>query len=255
MKFDYIIMNPPYGERKGSVAKEIIDRTIEMVDKNLIVLAPIRSSQNQISHISNIKYLGNANNYFTAKCPALSINVIESKEVNVYKDLVEARLNKKQLYYLEKVKEYNKTHKPFYKGLHNYCNLTRKEELKDVPEELLFVVTTWCPADKVHKEKSEDRDHNLDHLPINWREMSMIYTIEFSSKVEIDNFTKWWYRIPGKSPEAQKTLIYFILDILSEGYNGGPSIRKYPIAFPNLDWTYPWTDEEILEEINITNFF
>ena len=147
---------------------------------------------------------------------------------------------------------YNSSHAPFYVTAHGYCTPKRKEALKDINEDLLFVVPIWCANDKIHKgNRSEDVRHNLLGQPINWRTPSSIYAIQFDDPVKLQNFKNWWYRVPGKGVDAQRTLIYFILDLILEAYAGSPSVKKYVWFLPHVDWSRPWTDAEILAELNL----
>ena len=254
--FNKIIANPPYGSH-GSLSKKIINALLEnKVANEMVVLAPIRSSVDVIDYIDDIHYLGNLNKYFEVSCPAISINRIVSKKVCKYTDLADARKDEKQLQFEKAVRLYNSSHEPFYVTTHGYCTLKRKEALKDVNEDLLFVVTTWCSFDKVHKgNNAEDTNHNLLGQPINWCDKSSIYTIQFDDPVKLQNFKNWWYKVPGRGVDAQRTLIYFILDLLCEAYNGTPSIKKYVWFLPHVDWSHPWTDQEILKELGLPEDF
>ena len=108
----------------------------------------------------------------------------------------------------------------------------------------------------MHKgNNAEDTNHNLLGQPINWRDKSSIYTIQFDDPVKLQNFKNWWYKVPGRGVGAQRTLIYFILDLLCEAYNGGPSIKKYVWFLPNVDWSRPWTDAEVLKELELPEDF
>ena len=252
--FTKVIANPPYGSH-GTLARSVINR-LQPLAQETVVLAPIRSSVDVIDYIEDIHYLGNLNKYFEVSCPAISINRVVSKKVCKYTDLADARKSEKQLQFEKAVRLYNSSHEPFYVTTHGYCTLKRKEALKDVNEDLLFVVTTWCAFDKVHKgNNAEDINHNLLGQPINWGDKSSIYTIQFDDPVKLQNFKNWWYKVPGRGVDAQRTLIYFILDLLCEAYNGSPSIKKYVWFLPNLDWSRPWTDSEILKELGLPEDF
>ena len=252
--FTKVIANPPYGN-KGSLSKKIINSLLEnKVAEEYVVLAPIRSSVDVIGYIEDIHYLGNINKYFEASCSSISINRVVPKKVCKYKDLVDVRKSEKQLQFEKAVRLYNSSHEPFYVTIHGWCNLKRKEALKDVNEDLLFVVTCRCALDKVHK-NAEDTKHNLLGQPINWGERSSISTIQFDDPVKLQNFKNWWYKVPGRGVDAQRTLIYFILDLICEAYSGGPSIKKYVWFLPHVDWSHPWTDQEILKEIGLPEDF
>ena len=252
--FNKIIANPPYG-RRGSLSKKIINALLEnKVAEEMVVLAPIRSSVDVIDYIDDIHYLGNINKYFEANCSSISINRIVPKKVCKYKDLVDVRESEKQLQFEKAVRLYNSSHEPFYVTTHGYCTLKRKEALKDVNEDLLFVVTLWCAHDKVPK-NAADTKHNLLGQPINWGKRSSISTIQFDDPVKLQNFKNWWYKVPGKGVDAQRTLIYFILDLLYDAYGTTPSIKKYVWFLPHVDWSHPWTDQEILKEIGLPEDF
>ena len=254
--FTKIIANPPYGTH-GSLSKKIVNALLESkVSGEMVVLSPIKSSVDVIDYIEDIHYLGNINKYFEASCSSISINRIGSKKVCKYTDLADARKSEKQLQFERAVRLYNSSHEPFYVTAHGYCTLKRKEALKDVNEDLLFVVTLWCAHDKVPKgNNAEDTKHNLLGQPINWRDNNSIYAIQFDDPVKLQNFKDWWYKVPGKGVDAQRTLIYFIFDLLCEAYGVTPSIKRYIWFLPNLDWSHPWTDQEILKELGLPENF
>ena len=252
--FNKIIANPPYGMR-GSLSKKVINSLLEnKVAEEYVVLAPIKSSVDVIDYIEDIHYLGNLNKYFEATGSSISINRIVSKKVCKYANLTDVRKSEKQLQFERAVRLYNSSHEPFYVTTHGYCTLKRKEALKDVNEDLLFVVALWCAFDKVLK-NAADTKHNLLGQPINWGERSSISTIQFDDPVKLQNFKNWWYKVPGKGVDAQRTLIYFILDLLCEAYGTTPSIKKYVWFLPNVDWSHPWTDSEILKELGLPEDF
>ena len=252
--FGKIIANPPYGAH-GSLSKKIVNALLEnKVAKEMVVLAPIRSSVDVIDYIEDIQYLGYLNKYFEASCSSISINRVVSKKVCKYKDLADVRKSEKQLQFERAVRLYNSSHEPFYVTTHGCCTPKRKEALKDVNEDLLFVVASWCANDKVHK-NAADTKHNLLGQPINWDKRSSICTIQFDDPVKLQNFKNWWYKVPGKGVDAQRTLIYFILDLLCEAYSGNPSIKKYVWFLPHVDWSKPWTDAEILKELGLPEDF
>ena len=53
-------------------------------------------------------------------------------------------------------------------------------------------------------------------------------------------------------PLAQRTLIYFILDLLCEAYNGGAFYQEICVR---VDWSRSWTDAEILKELELPEDF
>ena len=64
--------------------------------------------------------------------------------------------------------------------------------------------------------------------------------IFFNTPIEKDNFTDFWYR-NGKNGLMHK---------LIKGLN--KSSGTIELAIPRVDWSHPWTDEEILKEYGYT---
>ena len=258
--FTKIIANPPYGS-KSSLSKKIVNTLLEnKVAKEMVVLAPSKTFYGVLDYSKELKcvssYLNKTVIFEDAAVETLFLDHIVSEKQNKYKEPSDFLLDEKHKVFRNAVIEYNSSREPFYVTAHGYCTPKRKEALKDVNEDLLFVVPLWCAGDKVHKgNNAEDARHNLLGQPINWRTPSSIYAIQFDDPVKLQNSKNWWYRVPGRGVDAQRTLIYFILDLLCEAYNGSPSIKKYVWFLPNVDWSHPWTDQEILAELNLpTNF-
>ena len=252
--FDLIIANPPYGNQGACLAKKINSVLVNFAEQT-IVLAPVRSFLSKIENLDNEVYLGNLSSIFPdANCPAGALALFRHSTVNKYKDIEDLVLTTKHKILVKAIANYNEMHEPFFTSLLGYCTSKQKASFHG-DESLIFVVTNWCAADKVHANKSADRDHNLDKKPLEWKDSCKNYGIVLKDKDSYENFTKWWYKTPGRGVAAQKTLIYKILEILALVGNGGPSINKYPKYFPNLDWSYPWTDQEILKEIGLPEDF
>ena len=106
--------------------------------------------------------------------------------------------------------------------------------------------------DGIHTENSIDVNWN-NHLKseeemtpyiIRWYESKNTCVcgqfILFNVKKEKDNFTDFWYR-NGKDGLMHK---------LIKGLN--KSSGTIELAIPRVDWSHPWTDEEILKEYGYT---
>ena len=254
--FTKIIANPPYG-KSSSLSKKIVNKMLEnKVAKEMVVLAPPKTFYGILDYSKELKCVGRYRDktcdFKDASVENLFLDHIVAEKQNKYKEPSDFLLDEKQLQFEKAVRLYNSSHEPFCVATHGFCTLKRKEALKDVNEDLLFVVTAWYANDKVHKgNNAEDRNHNLLGQPINWRDRSLTQAIQFDDPVKLQNFKNWWYRVPGKGVDAQKTLIYFILDLLCEAYGGDPSLKVYLKFLPHVDWSHPWTDQEILAELNL----
>ena len=254
MSFDLIIANPPFGNQGACLAKRINPILANLAEQT-VILAPVRSFLPVIENLDNEVYLGNLSSIFPGvNCPAGALALLRRSTINKYKDIEDLVLNTKHKMLVKAIADYNKIHEPFFTSLLGYCTSKQKASFHG-DENLIFVITNWCAADKVHANKSADRDHNLDKKPLEWKDSCKNYGIVLKDKNSYENFTNWWYKTPGRGADAQKTLIYKILEILALVGNGGPSINKYPKYLPNLNWSRPWTDAEILAELELPEDF
>ena len=261
--FDLIIATPPYG-KSSSLSKKIVNKMLEnKVAKEMVVLAPPKTFWDLLPHLDSFHIVGNISGLFdmTSKESGdlLSCGLVKEEKIKDPKythqyDL--AQITDKQRQLMKAVEEYNSTHEPFYAELMRQMTLNNKKFYPNVNEDLIFTVPIYTPHNKVHANDSADRRHNIERKPVEWRDSSSCdYGILFKDDISYKNFCNWWYKVPGMYGESEKTFLWNSLEVLLKCFGGGPSINKYPLTFPNLDWSHPWTDEEILKEIGLPEDF
>lgn len=263
MSFDLIIANPPYG-KSSSLSKKIVNTLLEnKVAKEMVVLAPPKTFWGLLPHLDSFHIVGNISGLFDMASKEsgdlLSCGLVKEEKIKDPKythqyDL--AQITDKQRQLMKAVEEYNSTHEPFYAELMRQMTLNNKKFYPNVNEDLIFTVPIYTPHDKVHANDSADRRHNIERKPVEWKDSSSCdYGILFKDNISYKNFCNWWYKVPGMYGESEKTFLWNSLEVLLKCFGGGPSINKYPLTFPNLDWSHPWADEEILKEIGLPEDF
>ena len=252
--FDLIIANSPY-RKGGTLAKEISKAILQVAD-NVVCLQPTSCAKYLFENLQFIENLGPIDDYFATNAKGLgtkiSIFKMTSTKQNIYKSFDDVILNNREKEWCKTVKSYNEGKECFAKMLPYLY------DKKDFPyeEDLIFEIANWLPYCGVAAKscKSQDYRHNFLHQPIEWRHGNQQYGMLFPSKETVGNFTGWWYKWENTN-EGPFTVLKLILSILNKIGNGDPSINKYPKYFPNLDWSRPWTDQEILAELNLPEDF
>lgn len=274
MPFDLIIANPPYG-LNNSLAKKIIPVVLSQA-KDLVVLVP-KNTYKSKACLDHVKKLSIVDNVFEdAAVQNLSIALLNKDYTNTEITMESISLSPKQLQLATAIKAYNKTHTKHYNrlkfsgapignkmektiekaalsGICDYLKPIADMKLKDARDAGLFFVTTvWTPLDGVHTSHAHDWTYNLEgKWDPDWDRMCPINASIFLNKQERDNFSKWWYscleREQGK--KLRSGLTNACLDLCRDAISSGGS--GYEIYFPNIDWSHPWTDAEILKEVGL----
>ena len=271
-----IIMNPPYG-LNSSVAKKIIPQVLPTC-KTAVVLVPKSTYKNEkcMQHLKEIKLVENA--FKDAAVQNLSIAVLEKDWENTSITMESISLSPKQMQLATAVKEYNKTHeKPYNRlslsgapignkmsktvekaalnGICNHLKPIADMKLKEARDAgLLFVTTVWVLVDGVHTSHAHDWTYNLEgKWDSDWDRMCPVNATVFLNKQERDNYRDWWYSClkREKGKKLRSGLTNAILDICRDAIGSS----GFEIYFPNLDWSRPWTDQEILKEIGLPEDF
>jgi hypothetical protein len=254
MSFDLIIANPPYG-KSSSLSKKIVNTLLEnKVAKEMVVLAPWRTFEENLEHVKDWKNIPNV--FEDAAVAGLTIVELFSDKVKKYKEVAEVLLNENQYKLYSALQTYNKENK-----CKAICRAFDKQ-IDDVLSGKLkpnnwFLVTKRSANNKVHTgDKSKDFRYNL--LGEDIKDAGIVFCdsyFAFSNKEALRNFTDWWYKVPGKGVDAQKTLVYQLLTLIQDLTGSSNDSKWYNIIFPNLDWSHPWTDKEILKEIGLPEDF
>ena len=260
--FDLILANPPFG-RASSLSKKIVKILIESeVAKEMAVLAPPKTFYKVLDYSKELRcvssYLNKTIVFKDAAAETLFLDHIVAEKQNKYKEPSDFLLDEKHKVFRNAAIEYNKTHSNNVKlfGGGNWVQKYEKSKYLNLEDPLLFEIPIYTPSplDGVAR-RGESYEHNVLKKPIDWgsREKGsgpgLLY---FINSVEYDNFSNWWY---SAKKRREGGLLNFMFDILFILYGGSPSLLKYVEVIPNVDWSRPWTDSEILKEIGLPENF
>lgn len=258
---DKIIANPPYG-KSSSLSKKIVNSLLEnKVAKEYIVLAPPKTFYGVLDHSKELKcvssYLNKTVMFEDAAVETLYLDHIVVEKQNKYREPSDFLLDEKHKVFRNAVIEYNKTHSNNAKlfggnGVQKY----EKSKYSGFEDSLLFEIPIYTPSPlNGVARQGESYGHNVLGKPIDWesrekgRGPGLLY---FANQVEYNNFSSWWY---SAKKRREGGLINFMFDILFILYGGAPSLLKYVEVVPNVDWSRPWTDAEILAELRLPEDF
>lgn len=259
--FTKVIANPPYG-KSSSLSKKIVNKMLECkVAEEYVVLAPPKTFYRVLDYSKELKcvssYLNKTVVFEDAAVETLFLGHIVSEKQNKYKEPSEFLLDEKHRVFRNAVIEYNKTHSNNVKlfggnGVQKY----EKSKYSDFEDTLLFEIPIYTPSPlNGVARQGESYEHNVLKNAIDWdsREKGsgpgLLY---FKNSFEYNNFSNWWYSAKRR---REGGLINFMFDILFILYGGDPSLNKYCEVIPNLDWSRPWTDAEILKELGLPEDF
>ena len=257
--FNKIIANPPYG-KSSSLSKKIINALLEnKVAKEMVVLAPPKTFYGVLDYSKELKcvssYLNKTIVFKDAAVETLYLDHIVSEKQNKYKEPSDFLLDEKHKVFRNAVIEYNKTHSNNVKlfggsGVQKY----EKSKYSDFEDSLLFEVPIFTPSPlNGVARQGESYEHNVLRKPIEYRKRaSAPFILYIKDDVHYNNFSNWWY---SAKKRREGGLINFMFDILFILYGGDPSLLKYVEVIPNLDWSRPWTDQEILAELGLPEDF
>ena len=259
--FDLIIANPPYG-KSSSLSKKIVNVLLEnKIAKEMVVLAPPKTFYGILDYSKELKcvssYLNKTCVFEDAAVETLFLDHIVAEKQNKYKEPSDFLLDEKHKVFRSSVIEYNKTHSNNVKlfggnGVQKY----EKSKYSNFEDFLLFEIPIYTPSPlNGVARQGESYEHNVLKSAIDWdsrekgRGPGLLY---FMNSSEYNNFSNWWY---SAKKRREGGLINFMFDILFILYGGDPSLLKYVEVIPNVDWSHPWTDEEILKEIGLPEDF
>lgn len=138
------------------------------------------------------------------------------------------------------------------KAIVDNSKLSVREALE---KRLMFLITVRTPYDGVHINPAHDWTYNFDGIwKKEWENGCPANSFYFSDTCKVENFKAWWYSCLPREKERKfrSGLTNACLDLCRDGLGGNSAYYDY---FPNVDWSRPWTDEEILEEIGLPKDF
>lgn len=249
MSFDFIIANPPYGY-KGNLAKDIIREICDHSNfEEFVCLATLLAFRKANEHVvegSIRKVEGQV--FEGAAIQGLALAKIRKESIRKDKiTCIRESLDGKQLQLFNAVQSYNKKHACVWIGLGTKKPIKSNLKYRD----RMFAATWWTPNNGVHSDKdSIDQQFNLYNADLDSLGKSILAFL-WPTKVERDNFCNWWYSCLQNGTYG---LTNTILDVMDVNF-GSTGVENFKILFPNLDWSHPWTDKEILKEIGLPEDF
>ena len=254
MSFDLIIANPPYGSH-SSIAKQINKILIGKFPSVIEVCQP-SGFDAFYEYAIDVKKGADFEDAGVFTMTAF----FKGRRVNKYKSDMDFRLSvdKKEHEFYTAVTNYNKNHKSCFEFIEGiWANL---EEIRD--KDLFFAVGFFTPCANTRvgclsKPKGAAELFNLK------KPVEKIWGgFQFESDTCLKNFFNFWYGISnGKEngwtsiAEQKGSIIDMILKCLERAGGSTPGMKKYEKLFPNLDWSRPWTDAEILKELGLPENF
>lgn len=249
-KFDYIIANPPY-----AMGNELTKTVVENVEFGKYINLMPASKYKGKELYKYVESIEKVEDHFDDACVGESLIIAKmSKTADTFKSFEELEMCK----FDEKFRKFYENNSKRKNNInYQFIFKTSKVE-KDVWDALLtvnpltdFFIHQRAAKDGVHLGKNTiDKKWNLlidtstNILGVSKYGDNGYKTqggfIFFSTPSEKANFTDFWYR-DGKNGLMHK---------LIQGLN--KSDGTIELAIPRVDWSHPWTDEEILKEYGYT---
>lgn len=286
MSFDLIIANPPYG-KSSSLSKKIVNKMLECkVAEEMVVLTPLNTCKynDVLEHCKDITLVKD-NPFTDIVTGQLSVLLMNPGFYDhCYEDIVLTNLDPKYKTLHEAVVKYNKSNTvpSFYcidgnvlankwiKNLEDASKQELPETFKSIAkrntrelfdEGYAFYNTVRSVVDGVHfTDPALDRDYNFNGI---WNDSNNYQhhgdVLMFPTKVARNNFRDWWYSCTkdykSKVECNKRGLTNALLTTLAECVSYSAGIMQYLKYFPNLDWSRPHDDAEILAEIGLPEDF
>ena len=263
MSFDLIIANPPYG-KSSSLSKKIVNTLLEnKVADEMVVLAPTNTYKiPELKYVQSIVRVDGNALFEDASIYDLCLTRM-TKEIGPYKDYASLVLDEKELDLYRNIRVYNESHPTHFKvekdfmGCKKYWNRmfafsfainnggsTDVKPWSEIVDLTPYTEKHQGPTADIKFNFGNDFEAYYNNLRGN---VSYPRLIDMSSTQEKDNFKNWYYKA-GK-------LVNTIRSIISQCENITPRPQCYIDYLPHVDWSHPWTDQEILKEIGLPEDF
>lgn len=264
MKFDYIIGNPPY-EMGNAITKAVIDNVEFNQFINLMPISKYKSN-NLYQHIipESIVHaestVGFDGAYTTPICAELSKEKVSTDEYDIFelKSVFDQRLskfwneqlNRKIPFLVHKAPVRQKDFDAISSKTSFSCGIyTTNIMLSNGPKTLKNKDGSFRNEDRHYIWNFIKPDTTIDNYfkPSPKGDIGQTVTI-FATEQEADNFKNWAH----SGELSGKGRLQGLFSILLRGMNK-PTSCPFPYAIPKVDWTRPWTDEEILRDYGYTD--
>ena len=243
MSFDLIIANPPYG-KSSSLSKKIVNKMLEnKIAEEYVVLAPSRSFLDCTKHITAFSKNFPLEDFFEV-CDANDatvqiVHLDSNKSSDLVKDLSDLRLSKDEKRFLEAIQNYS-------------GKVTWKPAKEGDDESRIFSLPFWAPFSGIRRGHSYKANYGEE--PVKWSDSSQ--KILFPTEAARNNFRDWWYTKEGGLESIEGTFLHKLFYIARMCYSSTPSTKQWcTLLLPRVDWSHPWTDQEILAEIGLPEDF
>ena len=243
MSFDLIIANPPYGD-KSYLCKRISNIICSLAE-TCIVLEPFGGVENCYPYCETFEGIENPQKLFPdVGISNLNIFKLKPKIMNDFKTL-EDFVNKDNWF-----GEYLKLNRSR-KAVYDRRTANVKCSKQNLDEKRIFYLPNWLvqhvTAHGPLIDKNLDNFHNIYGAKIDWDTPSVRTAgdrfIYFKSRTEFRNFRRWVYK--------EKKLFTKVCERM--WFVGNKA--KFEKFLPQVDWSHPWTDQEILKEIGLPEDF
>ena len=264
--FDLIIANPPYG-RSGNLARKIVN-TLQFKTKELSLLTIAQGCKDVYRYATTVS-LNDQKAFEDMWIPTIVTHLDFSKSSNCFENFETYRLSSdpKKLKFYEAVQQYNKLRKSNIEYLGQLITPENRKRFQDDSSSLFTIA--FYSASPHHRisspilKRAEDVQYNLCSKVINWGKPSSVLALHIPNKDQWIGFKNFWYGISEKNPQGWKSiksqegsLVSFILDCAYCIGGTTPSLSKYQMFIPNLDWSQDWSsDEKILVELGLPGDF
>ena len=241
-KFDYIIANPPY-----AMGNELTKTVVENVEfGKYINLMPVSKYKGKELY-RYVESIEKVEDHFDDACVGESLIVTEmSKTADTFSSFEELEMCKFEERF-KKFYELNLSRKsPFNIG--PYCSKPTKQNYSQDTDFFVYLRASangvdMCGGTYDWNNRLKSEQELMPYILRTYEDRGQMVCgqfIFFSTEEEKKNFTDFWYR-NGISGLMHK---------LIKGMH--KSSGTIELAIPRVDWSHPWTDEEILKEYGYT---
>lgn len=261
--FDLIIANPPYG-KSSSLSKKIINTLLEnKVAKEMVILAPPRSFLDTLDKIVEFENKGLTSDLFDIPA-GNGIRVYCTKytndKVNKYSEFDLRFYDKKLKQLAEAIHSYNKKHETFVDTDYEYGDLSWKtlnylsaEIKKGLDPNRIFLIPYFTPKNGVRWGECGDHNNGIKLWDFEkCRSSALAIVLKEGYK---KYFNEYFYRYYKNEERRVNGLLNQFLMCIRLGWSDSPGVEAYLEYLPHVDWSHPWTDQEILKEIGLPEDF